>query len=72
MINKKSTKCYSKNVKHIRGSGFRDIIQYIKRKKDEIIKPLISTLANHAIDRGARAIIDHLLAPKTGKGLKKF
>jgi hypothetical protein len=65
MINKKSTKCYSKNVKHIRGSGFRDIIQYIKRK-------IIPTLANHAIDRGARAIIDHLLAPKTGKGLKKF
>lgn len=75
MIEKKHNKCYSKNVKYVRGSGFMDIMTYINQNKDLIAKPILSATGNiaaHAIDRGAKAIIDKLLAKKSGKGIIKF
>lgn len=72
---KRNTKCYSKNVKYVRGSGFKDVTAYISQHKDLIAKPILSAtghVVGHAMEKGVEAIIDRLLANKKGKGLKKF
>lgn len=69
MIQRKSCKNYSSRSKHVRGSGFMDIIKsfgsYIGQNKYLIAKPVLAAtgeVAGYALNKGGKALMNKILS----------